>query len=194
MLQHLKRLRNATWEEVFAVWKAHEGADPVWQEFARKEKGWDSWAQWRSYQASHFEAATRTWMLYEIENPNELIPKFRLGPFHGWQKHYEEKNIYTFEDLVRDHYEWVSQNIGVRSRMKAFPQNTQCIGLYIEQDDTIVLYEGHHRAAAVALAVHDGTPISFQTNPTIALTSIQGDARALLDRLLTEKSENPNRI
>ena len=42
MLTQLQFLKNVNWDEVFSVWKAHEGLDPIWQEFAKKEKGWES--------------------------------------------------------------------------------------------------------------------------------------------------------
>ncbi len=184
MSQPFRFLKKTNWADIFALWKATEGTDPVWQEFARREKGWDSWEAWRGHSASLFGASERDWRLYEISSPNETIPKFRIGPFDGWQKHFEKKNVHTFEDLVHDHTAWVSQNIGVRSRLQQFPQPTQFIGVYLEQDDVVVLYEGHHRAAAIALAVHQGTPIHFEINPTIALTTVQGDASELLARLL----------
>ncbi len=156
----------------------------MWQNFATQEKGWESWEAWRGHQASLFEAEKRQWRLYEISSPNETIPRFRIGPFAGWQKHFEEKNVNTFEDLVREHMDWVSGNIGVRSRVDHFPQPTQFIGVYLEQDNVVVLYEGHHRAAAVAFAMHQGKPIEFRINPTIALTSVQGNASELLASLL----------
>ena len=117
MVQHLSLLREVSWEDIFAVWRANEGADRVWQEFARKEKGWGSWEEWRSHQAAQLGAKERQWRLYEMTDPNLAVPKFRMGPFGGWQKQYEEKNVHTFEDLVRDHTDWVRENIGVRSRL-----------------------------------------------------------------------------
>jgi len=134
-------------------------------------------------------AGERKWKLSELMRPNEDVPKMRMGLFPGWQKQYQDKNVHTFEDLVRDHTAWVRANSGVRSRLADFPQATQFIGLYLKQDDVIVLYEGHYRAAAVALAVYDGRPIPFLQNPTIALTVVEGDAKPLLDHLFAHKSE-----
>lgn len=191
MQSNFQLLGEVSWQEVFALWKANEGADPVWQEFARREKGWGTWEEWRSHQAEQFTASERQWELYEITRPNEDVPKFRMGPFHGWQKHYEEKNTHTFADLVRDHTEWVLGNIGVCSRLENFPQGTQFIGLYFEAEDAVVLYEGHHRAAAIALAVFQGKPVVFKENPTIALTRVAGDAVSFLQAMLQNKSENP---
>jgi hypothetical protein len=194
MLQQFRFLKEVSWTEVFAEWKATEGADPVWQEFAVREKGWNSWEEWRGHQVAVFGAEKREWRLYEILLPNDTIPKFRIGPYGGWQKHFEKKNVHTFADLAREHTDWISQNIGVRSRLANFPQPTQFIGIYLEQDNVIVLYEGHHRASAIALAVHQETQIEFKMNPTIALTTIKGDATELLAELLAQKSENQARV
>ena len=174
---------------MFSVWKAHEGADPVWQEFAKKEKGWGSWEEWRSNQSEFINAQDREWKLYEIRCPNELIPKFRIGPFNGWQKHFEKKNVYTFEDLVQRKTEWVLNNIGVQARRNNFPKSTQFIGFYLEDDDVVVLFEGHHRAAAVALAAYEKNPIQFEINPTIALTILKGDQTEFFDQILQHRFE-----
>jgi hypothetical protein len=190
MLSSLNKKQTVSWEDVFQTWKAGEGADPVWQTFAREEKGWESWEAWRRYQSGHMNPESRAWTIYEILEPNKIIPQFRIGPFRGWQQHFDEKNVHTFADLVRDHADWARENIGVRLRLKDFPRETQFIGLYIKRNDTIVLYEGHHRAAAIALGVHDGMSIAFQTPPTIALTVIEGDEMPMLDRLLEMKSDH----
>lgn len=189
MLNQLHFSKNVTWDDVFSVWKANEGTDPIWQEFAKTEKGWESWEAWRGYQASLFRASEREWKVYELTDPNALVPKFRLGPFQGWQKHFEEKNVHTVEDLVRDHRGWVEENTGIRSRRENFPQDTQFIGMYFQDSEAIVLYEGHHRAAAIALAIAEGQPLVFSQPPTIALTSIPGDGSALLHHLLETKTD-----
>ncbi len=189
MLTQLRFIKLVAWDDVFSVWKANEGSDPVWQEFATKEKGFDSWEAWRGHQTSLFRAPEREWKLYELSDPNLLVPTFRIGPFQGWQKHFEEKNVHTFEDLVRDHRVWVQENVGVKARREQFPGGTQFIGLYFEDSGAIVLYEGHHRAAAIALAIAEGNPIVFTKPPTIALASIPGDGSTLLRHLLESKTD-----
>jgi len=191
MLNQLKYLNIVSWQEVFDVWKSNEGADPVWQAFAKNEKGWDTWEQWRGYQASILGADEREWKLYEILDPNQVVLKFLIGPFPGWQKHFEEKNTHTFEYLVSDKTEWVKENIGIKTRREHFPQQTQFIGLYLEDKQKIVMYEGHHRSAAISLAVFENDPIVFTSNPTIALTTITGDSSKLLDHLLVTKANKP---
>ncbi len=191
MLNQLKYLSDVSWKEVFDVWKANEGADPVWQTFAKNEKGWDTWEEWRGYQSSILGAAEREWKLYEILDPNQTVPKFLMGPFPGWQKLFEEKNAKSFEDLVYEKTDWVLDNIGIKSRRENFPKSAQFIGLYLEDIQKIVMYEGHHRSAAIALAVFEKDPIVFESNPTIALTTISGNSSELLDHLLTTKANKP---
>jgi hypothetical protein len=186
MLEGFTFLKDTSWGAVFRVWEEHEGSDPVWQEYAKKE-GWESWRAWREHLSSQFGARDRRWKLYEVSDPAQVIPKFLMGPFRGWQNHYEEKNIHTFVELVRDHTDWVADNIGVRTRKTDFPVDTQFIGVYIKDEGRIVLYEGHHRAAAIALAAHEGSSISFTTNPVIAITEMGTEDtkqfRGLLKRL-----------
>ncbi len=193
-MKNLTLLKNSNWDDVFATWQAHEGQDPVWQAFAVNEKGWASWEEWRQYQATQIKAQERAWGIYAIEDPLHTIPEFRMGPFRGWQNNYpeEEKNTHTFADVVSGKREWVANNIGIQSRMKEFPQDTQFIGIYVEDVDQVILFEGHHRAAAVALSVHDKQPLVLG-EPTIALTSVPSMSKQELDAMLelgSQKSDS----
>jgi hypothetical protein len=184
--------KKTSWQEVFEIWKSQEGSDPVWQRFATEEKGWDSWEAWRQYQFGWYgDIANWNWEFCTIDEPNILVPQFRIGPYRGWQQHFDEPFVHTFADLIDVAGDWVRSNIGVQARLRQFPQGTQFIGLYIEQSDTIVLMEGHHRSAAVALAVADDDPIVFTTLPTIALARYIGDEIPMLERVLSMSSERP---
>ncbi len=195
MLKSLQFLKNTTWEEVFATWKEHEGSDPVWQDFAIQKKGWKSWEDWRAYHAGLAGLQKREWKLYEIHNPNDVIPNFVIGPFHIWQGHFEEKNKHTFADLIQTNIDWVQKHIGVEHRLKTFPEHTQFIGIYIEGDDKIVLFEGHHRCTTVAFAQMQGKPIEFVYNPTIALTVMSKEEKEnVLDEMIDKPSDNPKKV
>ncbi|PIR75025.1 MAG: hypothetical protein COU34_04970, partial [Candidatus Magasanikbacteria bacterium CG10_big_fil_rev_8_21_14_0_10_43_9] len=176
MIKNLVHKSKITWTGIFASWQSHEGQDPAWQALAR-EKGWESWAAWRENQADAIDAEKREWHIYEITHPNETIPTFLMGPFRGWQRHYpkEEAHTHSVADLVHDHTGWVQENARVHLLQDHFPERTQFIGVYAEEEDAIILFEGHHRAAAVALQVHDGDPLSFFTPPTIALTEMTAE-------------------
>jgi len=192
MLKGLSLIKKSSWTEVFATWKSQEGSDPIWQEFARREKGWDSWEAWRSHASQQWSAASRDWSLYSIENPNESIPDFLLGPFKAWQGHFDEKLVHTFRDLVAKKQEWVRENSGIKSRLNKFPADTQLIGVYLPKSDQIMILEGHHRCSAVALAVASGTPIHFEKAPVIALTTIDDTDLALFEKLISFDSRHPN--
>ncbi|HBB37836.1 MAG: hypothetical protein UV82_C0005G0025 [Candidatus Magasanikbacteria bacterium GW2011_GWD2_43_18] len=177
---------RTSWDEVFRVWKLAEGSDPEWQRFAREEKGYESWDAWRGEQAAAIHAERREWVLYDIPKPNTTIPHFLMGPFQGWQKHYprEEAHTHSFADLVVDHTDWVRSHDGIQARASHFPEQTQFIGIYAVEEDRIILFEGHHRAAAIALRVYEGNPISFSSPPTIALTTMNAADVALVRSLL----------
>jgi len=186
MIEHKDLLfkQNVTWDGVWNIWKAYEGSDPVWQRFAVKEKGFESWDAWRRYQISFLKPETLQWCLYKIKKPMEFIPSMRLGPFRGWQKHFVEKNVKTFADLVDEQYDWVKENVGVKNRLENFPQKTQFIALYLKDEDVYVMYEGHHRATAISLAVNDGVDIDFTSLPTLAVAEIEYGGKRLMNRLL----------
>lgn len=187
MIDGLVFIKDVSWDEVFRVWEENEGQDPVWQEFAKKEKGFENWRAWRAHQSAKIGAHEREWKLYEMVNPNATVPKFLMGPFRGWQNHYEEKNIHTFADLARDHTAWVANNVGVKARLAEFPEITQFIGIYAKDEDQIILVEGHHRAAAVALAAFQGNSIVFTKNHVIALTEMDTEEVKKLRELLNQK-------
>ena len=186
----LKFMKHSSWEEVFQKWKEDEGSIKAWQDFAVREKGWGSWEEWRQHQASFIDAQNRKWDIYEILDPNKIIPNFRIGPFKSWQDNYSEaeKNIHTFRDLVRDKTEWVMGNSGIKSMKDNFPPNSQFIGIYVEEDDIVVLFEGHHRVAATALSDFVGSPFEFEILPTIAMTSIRCLDKKYLDELLNKET------
>ena len=182
-MQGLTKLYDTTWERVFEVWKNAEGSDPNWQRVA-KEKGFESWEAWRRNSLSPLEPETREWEVYKIDDVMNTVPKFRVGPYPTWQNLFTKKNVHTFADLVTTQPEWVAHNRGVQSRANHFPESTQFIGVYLEDENVVVLIEGHHRATAVALAVAQGTPVQVNQKPTIALATMSGDEKTALEKIL----------
>jgi hypothetical protein len=182
--KNFKYIRDITWDEVFQRWYEREGTREEWQKFAQEVKGWPDWKSWRSFSADHFGAKNRSWKLYEIKNPNEVIPKLIIGPWQGWQKHFKEKNVHTFEYLVRNCREWVEKNGKVTQIKNSFPEKTEFIGILIKKTDEMILFEGSHRAAAVALAQEIGKPIQFKNGPTIAITEVSQEERIAFNKML----------
>ncbi|MBU0649117.1 hypothetical protein KJ969_03410 [Patescibacteria group bacterium] len=151
---------------------------------ATEVKGWPDWESWRSYSADFIKAKERDWKLYEIKEPNEAIPNFVIGPWQGWQENFERKNVQTFEYLVKNCRAWVEKNGKINKIKNDFPEISEFIGILIKETGEIVLFEGSHRAAAIALAKEMGQPIQFKNNPTIAIAEISRDERDLLEEKL----------
>jgi len=189
----MKPITDLTWEDVFAVWTANEGANPSWIKVATEIKGWPDWKSWRMFTAEQLKLPTRAWKLYEFEQPLEEIPNMLVGPFTGWQARLPQPNTHTFSDLVNiqeesDHFAALE---GVKRLRLAWPADTCLTGL-IKPDGRLVCIEGHHRAAAVALAQHDQQPIVFPTPIRIMLAELMTSEDYLLDQVLARGStKNP---
>ena len=191
-MNQLKYLKQTTWKNVFATWKQHEGSDPAWQKFAVEERGFDSWEAWRSAQSEKVHAADLDWNIYTITNPNDFILDLLLGPFRGWQKFFEEKLQHTVQDIVDKEFDWINNHNKTKELRKNFPEKTQFIGLYLPWVNKMMLYEGHHRAAAITVAKKVGTPLVFDNLPTIALAEIKQENWKFLEALLEQGNGNPN--
>ena len=179
-------IRDISWEEVFENWYKREGTREEWQKVATEVKGWPDWKSWRKASADFIGAEKRTWKLYEIVNPNDTLPKFIIGPWQGWQKNFDEKNVQSFEYLIKNCRDWVDKNGKINQIKENFPEKSELIGIFIKETNEMVLFEGSHRAAAVALAKEMGQPIQFKNNPTIAVTEISQTEKNLLDEKLKQ--------
>lgn len=196
MLDHLNFKRDFSWDEVFEVWRQGEADSPGWTRVATEVKGWPDWESWRRYMATQLDLADREWKLYEFADPMKQVPEMLVGPFQSWQEQLPEpiRLQATFHDFIAEKLEWAKNHDRIPDMMKHFPSPTQFTGLYLEDQDRLVCFEGTHRAAAVALAAKEGVSIDFgQQLPLIAVASISGDSRAQLTRALEIGSENPER-
>ncbi|MFC1617798.1 hypothetical protein ACFL2B_00795 [Patescibacteria group bacterium] len=186
----LKFSGETTWPEIFQTWKNEEGVMPEWQQVAR-DKGWDSWEEWRGAGFKKVGATKRRWFVYTIPDPLKTVPLWRIGPYKSWQKHFPEaeQNQHTFADLGEEFSP--ENNSKIKGLIDNFPAATQFVGFVID-DRTIVIIEGHHRATALAMAAKRRIDIKFQKLPTIALTFLEpGEVKFFYDMLLgrsTKKS------
>ncbi|MFA5134584.1 MAG: hypothetical protein WC505_02235 [Patescibacteria group bacterium] len=179
-----------TWQDVFERWKSREGVRSDWQQVAR-DKGWDSWEEWRSHWVANFGAQERTWVRYAIPDPVKTVPQFRIGPSRSWQKFFPEteRNRHTFATLVERAP--LARNGKVQALKEHFPEPTEFIGVYVP-DKRIVLIEGHHRAAALGLLAQQGKRVLFVQLPTIAVTVFNPGEAEILDQMLERGSEKKN--
>lgn len=182
-------LHNTTWQEVFSAWREREGNDPGWINCAVNLKGWPDWESWRNFSASQFGADKRAWAMYEFTDPMTEIPLMLVGPYTGWQSRLPKANAHSFFDLVRipEQEAWARGHEKIASMMQSFPAPTEMIGLRREDTGQIICIEGHHRAAAAALAQKDG--LNVVKGPVrIALAPIGVKELGLLDTMLERGS------
>lgn len=188
----MKKISDTTWSEVFKKWEEREGEDSSWLEVA-KQKGWDNWKEWREYTASQFDAESRDWEVFEFENPLAEVPEILIGPYTGWQKRFEQKNIHTFKDMIEreDYRNEFLNNPGLKSMMDAMPFEITFIGVR-KADGSIVLIDGHHRATMMTILAYQGNDLDFSSTPIrIALTDLGEDADSILDHMLKKGTNKP---
>jgi hypothetical protein len=187
----MKFLRDTNWEEVFGIWRDHEANDPGWVETAVKIKGWPDWESWRRHSAGQIGAEKLDWKLYQFENPQKEISEMLIGPYTGWQSRVQKKNQTTFSELfdIPEQYEYFSGHGKVTSIRNAMPYPTTMIGLIRDDIGRVVCMEGHHRAAAIALAKKRGEIIDFsRVEMTVALAHLPKEECSLLDEVLKRGS------
>lgn len=182
-------LKDTTWSDVFAEWRAHEATNPAWIQTATAVKGWPDWQSWRSFTADQLRLPSRTWTLQVMDDPMREIPAMLVGPYTGWQSRLPQLNVKTFAELVAIPAQaaFFRAHETVPKLQASFPAETQFIGLR-KSDGQIVCVEGHHRAVAVALAARDERPVTFGT-VRIALADLRPDEGGLLDAVLARGSE-----
>ncbi len=182
-MRGLDFIKQLSADEVFSAWQAGEGQIDSWQQVA-KEKGWESWKAWRGFCFDQIKGREREWKLYAITDPGEIIPQFLVGPTQSWQKHFDQPLVHTFADLLQTVPDWVKENDGVQRFISQYPTGAQMMGFYLEERDQVMLFEGHHRCAAVALGQAISHPVSFEESPKIAIAVIpQSDEYLLADFL-----------
>jgi len=184
------RDEETSWGDIFAIWKEREGTMEGWKKVA-KQKGWESWEEWRDAHMQNIGAKERKWFRYEILDPLKSVPQFKVGPTPSWQAHFpeSERNQHTFEDLVNgDSFHGDDKkNDKTRSMLVTFPKSTEFIGVVLA-DKTVVLMEGHHRAAAIALAAQKGEKVKMSGLPTIAIAFFDAGEETLIDAMLRRGS------
>lgn len=186
----MKFVKDTTWDEVFANWEMGEGQNTAWTKVANR-KGWPSWASWREFSMDQLGAKNRDWKIYEFTDPLNEIPDLLLGPFPSWQSRVPEKNAFSFKDLlaIPEQFEAFREFPRIQKFVDQLPFDSQFIGLIREDNDKIVLLEGHHRAASIALVQKLGKAVDFsQSRLTIAIARLPKNETPLLYAMLARGS------
>lgn len=182
----LQIIHPTTWTEVFEDWRDREGDNPDWIRTATEIKGWPNWESWRMFTATQLKLPERDWLFAACTEPISDVPNFLVGPYSGWQSFFSIPNRNTFADLVRLSQHADRVRIITQRLVNNFPQMTRLIGLR-KPDGTIVLVEGHHRAAAIAWSVQYSHPISLGV-VNISIADIGFKEQDLFDTVLARGS------
>jgi hypothetical protein len=190
----MKYLQDLTWPEVFRGWQAREASNPDWIHSATKVKNWLDWRSWRQYTADQFKANQRKWQLWRFTKPEKEIPKMLVGPYTGWQKRVTAKNQTTFKELLsnKDQSKEFLNNSRIQELMISLPFTTELIGLKRLDTNEIVCIDGHHRSVAITLLAFQDSHNLSSKPITIALADLEASEAHLLDKMLSQGSQNPD--
>jgi hypothetical protein len=144
----LKLIKHTTWSDVLSIWRDNEAHLEHWTKYY-KNKGFESWEDWRKHDFIRYGCNSLKWSLFEVVDPAKTILSFRGGSSRTWTKrYYNGKSHPTFKEIAS--HPDISSNEGIKSFIKNFPEESILIG--VKTGKGIVIIEGMHRCAAMALA------------------------------------------
>ena len=160
-------VRDLTWPEVFEIWRANEEHLEHWKELYT-QRGFSSWEAWRRPYAEAHGLSKKSWKLFRIDHPMTTVPTFHGGPFRGWtERFYNGTAAPTFQTIAQ-HPE-IQTHTGIREILEHFPAPTTLTG--VQNDDGVVIVEGMHRCATLALA--EAEKRTIQADVFIALADYE---------------------
>ncbi len=159
-------------DQVFAIWLINEVGDPNDMNYlpVAMEKGFNSISEWRLATALRQGLDSKIWFLENIENPIELLPKIKVGPYKGWSLFFENKLETSYEEALEipEFFEWCKEHNRIPNIAEHFPTPTTIILLRKENGDLLHI-EGGHRICALAYANKMGIQLpDIQVNAAIA--------------------------
>jgi hypothetical protein len=167
----LEIIQNLTWPDVFEIWRKNEAYDGSHWHAHYQSHGFKTWEDWRMSYVKPFGLEDLNWQLFSVINPLTAVPLFHGGPFRSWvEKFYEGQEFPSFTDLAQNPQ--VQSHQGIISFMKNFPKQTILTGVILKGE--IIILEGMHRCAALALANRNG--IKIETEIKIALAKHNRDS------------------
>lgn len=142
----LKFVKDISWSEIFGIWKDGEAFQESWKKHW-ESRGFSSWEEWRKMYVSPLHPEKLEWQLFSIVNPTKDVPFFYAVPSRSWiEKAYQGEIIKQLNDLID--LPIISENPKVLDIKNDFPKKTMLTGII--HNEQIILYEGMHRASAIA--------------------------------------------
>ena len=142
-----------SWQEVEDEWKKSEDNE-IWHDFF-VEKGFQTWEDWRWARVQMLNLPNREWAIRNLENPIEAVKKMYCDLTTRWKEFCPTLEGSKFEHLVN--HEFFVNHKRVNEIRRNFPENTQLIGL--QNHDQVIIFDGHHRATALAGMDNSKTPL-----------------------------------
>lgn len=111
------------------------------------------------YGFDQFNLETINWLEIETSPDKENIRQIYLGPFLGWANEWNNGNREAFPtSKISEQTEKAKQNPKIAENLKELEQDSikeiTLIGLALEQENKVVLIDGHHTLSALELANH----------------------------------------
>lgn len=153
-MQNLTNPKSIIWTQVLDTWRDQESWHHKWEEHFQSQ-GFKTWDEWRQEYWQPIGLEKLKWQEFEIQDPESFFSKCWLGPFTGWKKFSNNKQI-IFENLIENPK--VENLSAIQSLFQNFPSNTVLIGLQI--DEKIIIFDGTNRSCSLALAFKKGLQIS----------------------------------
>lgn len=174
-------VKATTWNNVFTDWREREAAwgwEAVW-----RPRGFESWDAWRKTYTEPLGLEQRTWEIVRLDDPAAIVPRMWAVAYSGWKRYYPLSSSRARLSDIAAHPD-LPTNEKVVGLLKSFPNPTTMIAL--RSGDDIALFEGLHRAAAIALAARDGRRVAGDV--FVAQTTFGADERSLFEKATTQKS------
>ena len=157
-LNQFEIVKPLTWEEVLEIWQNNEINEVHWQAYWR-EKGFNSWYEWRKKYIEPIAALNKEWRLVKVAEPLKSVPNFHGGPYTGWDKNfYEGRDLPTFAEM--------KENPAAAEYLKNLPAKTTMLAWNTEIG--VVIIEGMHRCAAITKAAKEGLGLKLELYLAIA--------------------------
>ena len=151
----LEYIRPISWAEIFENWEKDESSQQMWLDLAKKNR-YFSWKEWRESFFAPLGLQKKKWIFYKVNNPLKIIPHMYCGEFSAWKQFYTKREDATFEKIST--HPVFSQNEKILSLVHNFPKKTMLIGT--KEQENIAIFEGNHRATALATAARENIDIT----------------------------------
>ena len=162
---NLEFIQKLTWDEVFDIWRKNEAYEGSHWHSHYQSRGFKTWEDWRMSYVKPFGLEDLNWQLFSINDPLKAAPLFHGGPFRSWvEKFYQGQEFPSFADLAQNPL--VQSHQGIQSFIKNFPKQTTLTGIILK--GKIIIFEGMHRCAALALAAKNGIKIDSEIKIALA--------------------------